>query len=226
MMLWKCCSQYARIFGKLSSGHRTEKGQFLIPISEEGNAKECLYYHTIVLISHASNVMLKILQARLEQYMNWEHPNVQAGFRKGRGTKDKIANIHWIIEKAREFQKNIYFCFIAGDFSHKIKSCLFLGGKAMTNLDSISKSRNIADKGHLLKAMVFPVVMYGCVSWTKKKAECQRIDAFQWWCWIRHLRVPWTLKPVHPKGNHPWIFIGRTDAVAEVPIPWSLCKKS
>ena len=70
-----------------------------------------LNYHTVALISHASKVMLKILQARLQQYVNCELPDVQAGFRKGRGTKDQIANIRWIMEKAREFQKNIYFCF-------------------------------------------------------------------------------------------------------------------
>ena len=74
--------------------------------------QECLNYHTVVLISHASKVMLKILQARLQQYMNWELLDVQAGFRKSRGTRDQIANIRWIIEKSREFQKNIYFCFI------------------------------------------------------------------------------------------------------------------
>ena len=74
--------------------------------------KECSNYHTIALISHASKVMLKILQARLQQYVNRELPDVQAGFRKGRGTRDHIANICWIIKKAREFQKNIYFCFI------------------------------------------------------------------------------------------------------------------
>ena len=79
---------------------------------KESNAKECSNYCTIALISHTSKVMLKILQARLQQYMNHELPNVQAGFRKGRGTRDQIINIHWIIEKAREFQKNIYFCFI------------------------------------------------------------------------------------------------------------------
>ena len=79
---------------------------------KEGNAKECSNYHTIALISHASKVMLKILQARLQQYVNRELPDVQAGFRKGRGTRDQTANIWWIIEKAREFQKNIYFCFI------------------------------------------------------------------------------------------------------------------
>ena len=80
--------------------------------SNTGNAKECSNYHTIVLISHASKVMLKILQARLQQYMNRELPEVPAGFRKGRGTRDQIANTHWIIEKAREFQENTYFCFI------------------------------------------------------------------------------------------------------------------
>ena len=79
---------------------------------KKGNAKECSNYHTIALISHASNVMLKILQARLQQYMNCELPDVQAGFRKGRGTRDQIANIHWIIKKVRECQENIYFCFI------------------------------------------------------------------------------------------------------------------
>ena len=76
------------------------------------NAKECSNYRTIALISHASKVMLKILQARIQQYVNHELPDVQAGFRKGRGTRDQIANICWIIKKAREFQKNIYFCFI------------------------------------------------------------------------------------------------------------------
>ena len=79
---------------------------------EKGNAKECSNYCTIALISHASKVMLKILQARFQQYVNHELPDVQAGFRKGRGTRDQIANIRWIMEKAREFQKNIYFCFI------------------------------------------------------------------------------------------------------------------
>ena len=88
-----------------------EKSVF-IPIPKKGNAKKCSNYRTIALISHASKVMLKILQARLQQYENREIPDVQAGFRKGRGTRDQIANIRWIIEKAREFQKNIYFCFI------------------------------------------------------------------------------------------------------------------
>ena len=88
-----------------------EKVSF-IPIPKKGNAKERSNYCTIALISHASKVMLKILQARLQQYMNHEHPDVQAGFRKGRGTRDQIANICWIIEKARVFQKNIYFRFV------------------------------------------------------------------------------------------------------------------
>ena len=88
------------------------KGLVFIPIAKKGNAKECSKYHTIALISHISKVMLKVLQARLHQYMNHELPDIQAGFRKGRGTRDQVANIHWIIEKARQFQKNIYFCFI------------------------------------------------------------------------------------------------------------------
>ena len=88
------------------------KRSVFIPIPKKGNAKECSNYLTIALISHASIVILKILQARLQQYVNCELPDVQAGFRKGRGTRDQIANIHWIIKKAREFQKNIYFCFI------------------------------------------------------------------------------------------------------------------
>ena len=88
------------------------KRSVFIPIPKKGNVKECSNYCTIALISHASKVMLKILQARFQQNMNREFLDVQAGFRKGRGTRDQIANICWIIEKAREFQKNIYFCFI------------------------------------------------------------------------------------------------------------------
>uniref|UniRef100_A0A8B9XK85 Reverse transcriptase domain-containing protein n=1 Tax=Bos mutus grunniens TaxID=30521 RepID=A0A8B9XK85_BOSMU len=331
------------------------KRSVFIPIPKKGNAKECSNYCTIVLISHASKVMLKILQARLQQYVNCELPDVQAGFRKGRGTRDQIANIRWIIKKAREFQKNIYFCFIdyakAFDYvDHNklwkilqemgipdhltcllrnlyagqeatvrtghgttdwfqigkglrqgciLSPCLFnlyaeyimrndgleeaqarikiagrninnlryaddttlmaeseeelksllmkvkeesekvglklniqktkimasgpissweidgktvetvqmmiaamklkqlpLGRKVMTNLDSIFKSRGITlpTKVCLVKATVFPVVMYGCESWTVKKAEHQRIDAFELWCWRRLLRVPWTTR--------------------------------
>uniref|UniRef100_A0A4W2FFU3 RNA-directed DNA polymerase n=1 Tax=Bos indicus x Bos taurus TaxID=30522 RepID=A0A4W2FFU3_BOBOX len=342
---------------------RDWKRSIFIPIPKKGNAKECSNYHTIALISHASKVMLKILQARLQQYVNRELPDVQAGFRKGRGTRDQIANIRWIMEKAREFQKNIYFCFIDyakafdcvdhnkvwkileemgipdhlicllrnlyagqeatvrtghgttdwfrigkgvrqgcilspclfnfyaeylmrnaglketqagikiarrniyaddttlmaereeelksllmkvkvesekvglklniqktkimasapttsreivgetvetvsdfiflgskittdGDCSHEIKRRLLLGRKVMTNLHSILKSRDITlpTKVRLVKAMVFPVVMYGCENWTVKKAERRRIDAFQLWCWRRLLRVPWTAR--------------------------------
>ena len=88
------------------------KRSVFIPIPKKGNGKECSNYHTIALFSHTSKVMLKILQARLQQYMNCELPDVQAGFRKGRGTRNQVANICWIIEKAREFQKNIYFCYL------------------------------------------------------------------------------------------------------------------
>ena len=88
------------------------KRSVFIPIPKKGNAKECSNYCTIVLISHTSKVMLKILQARLKQHVNQKLPDVQDRCRKGRGTRDQIANICWIIEKAREFQKNIYFCFI------------------------------------------------------------------------------------------------------------------
>ena len=88
------------------------KRSVFIPIPKKGNAKECSNYCTVALISHTSKVMLKILQERLQQYMNSEHPDVQAGFRKGRGTRVQIANIQWIIKNVREFQKNIYFCFI------------------------------------------------------------------------------------------------------------------
>ena len=111
-----------------------------------------------------------------------------------------------------------------GDCSHEIKSRLLLGRKVMTNLDSILKSRDITlpTKVHLVKAMVFPVVMYGWESWTIKNAERRRIDAFELWCWRRFLRVPWTgrkeIQPVHPKGDQSWVFIGRTDAEAEAPI--------
>ena len=112
MTLWKCCTQYASKFGKLSSGLRTGKGQFSFQSQRKAIPKNAQNYHTVALISHTSIVMLKILQARLQQYMNCKRPDVQAGFRKGRGSRDQIANNRWIIEKATEFQKNIYFCFI------------------------------------------------------------------------------------------------------------------
>ena len=111
------------------------------------------------------------------------------------------------------------------DCSHEIKRCSLLGRKVMTNLDSILKSRDITlpTKVHLVKAMVFPVVMYGCESWMIKKAERRRIDAFELWCWRRLLRVPWTARrsnTVHPKGNQSWVFIGKTVVEAETPILW------
>ena len=110
-----------------------------------------------------------------------------------------------------------------GDCSHEIKKHLLLGRKA--SLDSTLKSRDITllTKVHLVKAMVFPIVMYGCENWTIKKAKCQRIDAFELWCWRRLLlEIP----PVHPKGNQSWIFTRRTDAEAETPILWPPDAKS
>ena len=108
---------------------------------------------------------------------------------------------------------------------HEIKRCLFLGRKAKTNLDSVLKNRGITllTKLHVVKCMVFPVVMYGCECWTIKKAECQRIYAFELRCWRRLFRVPLDSKEfisVHPKGNQSWKFIGRTDAETETPILW------
>ena len=88
------------------------KRSVFIPILKKGNPKECSNYHTVALISHANQVVLKILQTRLQKYINWELPDVQTGFRKGNGMRNQIANICWIIKKAREFQKNMYFCFI------------------------------------------------------------------------------------------------------------------
>ena len=110
-MLWKCCTQYEQIW-KTQHWPQDWKRSVFIPIPKKSNAKECSNYCTIALISHTSKVMLKILQAKLQEYVNRELPDVQAGFRKGRGTRDQITNIHWIIKKSRKFQKNIYFCFI------------------------------------------------------------------------------------------------------------------
>ena len=108
-----------------------------------------------------------------------------------------------------------------GDCSHEIKRCLLLGRKVMTNLNSILKSRDItlSAKVRLVKAMGFPVVMYGCESWTIKKAEHQRIDAFELWCWRRPLDCK-GIQPVHTKEDQSWVFIGRTDAEAETPVFW------
>ena len=103
-MLQKCCTQYANIIWKTQQWPQDWKRSVFIPIPKKGNAKECSNYFTIALISHASKIMLKIFQDRLQQYMNRAIPDVQAGFRKGRGTRDQIPNIHWIIKNAREFQ--------------------------------------------------------------------------------------------------------------------------
>ena len=118
-----------------------------------------------------------------------------------------------------------------GDRSHEIRRCLLLlGRKVMTNLNSILKSRDITlpTKVHIVKAMIFPVVMYGCESWTINKAEHQRIDAFELWCWRRFLS-PLDCKeiqPVHSKGDRSWVFFGRNDAKAETPLLWLLRLKS
>ena len=111
-----------------------------------------------------------------------------------------------------------------GDSSHEVKRCLLLGRKAMTNLDSMLKSRDItlSIKVRIFKAIVFPVAMYRCASWTIKKAECKRTDVFELWCWrklLSHLDSK-EIQPVHPKGDQSWVFIGRTDAEAETPILW------
>ena len=121
MMLWKCCTQICQQIWKTQQGPLDWKRSIFIPIPKKGNAKECSNNHTIALISHASKAMLKILLTRLQQYVNWELSDVQAGFRKGRGTRDQIANICWIIKKAREFQKNIYFCFT--DYTKAFDCC-------------------------------------------------------------------------------------------------------
>ena len=119
-----------------------------------------------------------------------------------------------------------------GDCSHEIKRRLLLGRKVMTNLDSIFKSRDITlpTKVHLVKAIVFPVVMYGCESWTVKKAESRRIDAFELWCLRRLLRVPWTARrsnqSILKEIDQSWVFFGRTDAEAETPILWPPHAKS
>ena len=113
MMPSRFCIHYVSKSGRPSSGHRTGKGQSLSQFPIRVVPKKCANHWTIALISHASKVMLKILHARLQHYANQELPDVQAGFRKGRGTRDQIANIVWIIEKAREFEKNTYLCFIS-----------------------------------------------------------------------------------------------------------------
>ena len=137
-------------------------------------------------------------------------------------------------EKVETVSDFILGCFkitADGDCSHEIKRHLLLGRKVMTNLDSIFKSRDITlpTKVRVVKAVVFPVVMYGCESWTVKKAGRQRIDAFELWCWRRLLRVPWAARrfqPVHSEGDQPWDFFGGNDAEAETPVLWPPHAKS
>ena len=118
-ILYSICQQ----IWKTQQWPQDRKRSVFIPIPKKDNTKECSNYPTLALISHATKVMLKILQARLQQYMNRELPDIQGGFRKGRGTKDQISNIHWIIKKVIEFQKNIYFCFI--DYAKAFDSVQF-----------------------------------------------------------------------------------------------------
>ena len=122
-----------------------------------------------------------------------------------------------------------YFIFLGskittdGDCSHEIKRCLLLRRKVMTNLESVLKSRDITlpTKVHLVKAMVFPVVMCGCENWTTKRAECWKTDAFELWCWRRLLGISWTARRSnHSKEDQSWVFIRRTDVEAETPILW------
>ena len=116
-----------------------------------------------------------------------------------------------------------------GDCSHEIKRRLLLGRKVMTNLDRVLKSTDITLPAKVFLVKAFPVVMYGCESWTVKKAERQRIDAFELWCskWTLESPLDWKeMQPVHPKGDQPWVFIGRTDAKAETPVLWPPDEKS
>ena len=129
------------------------------------------------------------------------------------------------VETMSDFIFGGYKITVDGDCSHEIERCLLLGRKVLPNLDSILKSRDItfSTKVHLVKAMVFPVVMYGCESWTIKKAEHWRTDAFQLWCWRRLLRVPWTARRSNQsllKGDQSWVFTGKTDVEADAPILW------
>ena len=146
-------------------------------------------YCTIALISHANKVMLKILQARLQQYMNHELPDVQAGFRKGRRTRDQIANILWIITKACIGEGNghpLQYFFLENTRDRGTWWAAFYGvAQSQTRLKPLSSSSSS---------------IYGCKNWTIKKVEHWRIDAFELWCWRRLLRVPWTAK----RSNSPF----------------------
>jgi len=142
------------------------KRSVFIPVPKKGNAEECSNYGTIAFISHASKVMLKIFQARLQQYMNWELWDVQDGLRKGKGTRDQIANILWIIEKAREFQKNIYFCIT--DYA-----------KAFDCVDHNKLC------GKFLKRWEYQATW--CASWE----TCMQVKKQQFWTWNKGLVPNW-----------------------------------
>ena len=152
------------------------KTSVFIPIPEKGNAKECSNSHTVALISHASKVMLKILQARLQQYMKHEFPDAQVYLEKAEEPVIKLPASVGSLKKQESSRKNVwFFCCCSkitedDDCSHEIKRHLILETKAMKSLDSILKSRDITlpTNVHLVKAMVFPVVMYVCKSWTKE----------------------------------------------------------
>ena len=136
-----------------------------------------------------------------------------------------MANDGEIMETVRDFIFLDSKITADGDCSHEIKGRLLLGRKFMTNLDSIFKSRDITlpTKVHLIKAMAFPIVMYACESWTIKRAEHRRIDAFELWCWRRLFESTLDCKeiqPVHSEGDQPWDFFGRNDAKAETPVLW------
>ena len=163
------------------------KRSVFIPIPKKGNARECSNYCTIPLISHASKVMLKILQARLQQYVNRECQMFKLVLEKAEEPEIKLPISSGSLKK-QEFQKNIYFCFI--DYA-KVFDCVD-HNKLWKILKEMAIPYHL--KVRLVKVMVFPVVMYGCESWTVKKAECPRIDAFELWFWKRLLRVPWTAR--------------------------------
>ena len=182
-------------------------------IAPQGNDKECSNYRTIALISHASKVLLKILQARFQQYVNRELPDVQAGFGKGRGTRDQIANIHWIMEKAREFQKNIYFCFI--DYA-KGFDCV-----DHTKLYKILKGMGIPDHLNCFLRNLYvgqeATVRngYGTMDWFQiGKGVCQRsilsLCLFNSWeiqGWIKHKlesRLPGEISITSDMKTHPF----------------------
>ena len=169
MMLWKCCTQYASESGKLSSGHRTGKGQFSFQSQRKAMTKNVQTTAQLHSISHASKVMLKILQARLQKYMNQAFADVQAGFRKGRGIRDQIANIHWIIEKTRVPEKHPLLL-------HWLPQSLWLCGSQQTV--EIHKEMGIPDQlTQLLWAGQEATVRFEHGQWTDSKLGKEYIKA-------------------------------------------------